>query len=179
MLFLCGTLSLFFHLGIIFYFFSAQEKEVNVFSLETSILKTEEHQKKIPGKQAQVKSENNTTKEASPEAGPLASLNEGGVGEGNRAGEISDAVEAKPLQSLEPEYPELSRRKKEEGLCIVFVVISDKGEVLDAKIEKSSGFIRLDQSALEQVKRTQFLPAKQKNENVLSKKKIIFNFELK
>jgi len=152
---------------------------MNVFSLETSIIKKEQHQKKILEKEGQNKSENNIKKEASTVTGPSQIREEGDSKEGGSAEVISDAIEAKPLQSLEPDYPELSRRKNEEGLCIVFVVISDKGEVLDAKIEKSSGFIRLDQSALEQVKRTRFLPAKQKNENVLSKKKIIFNFELK
>lgn len=90
-----------------------------------------------------------------------------------------EKIEAQALQSLEPEYPALSRRKGEEGICIIKINISSLGLIENISLEKSSGFNRLDKSALEQVKNTRFSPAKQNGLPIASEKKITFRFELK
>ena len=94
-------------------------------------------------------------------------------------GEIGEFNEAQALQSLEPLYPELSRRKGEEGLCVVALRISSVGVVEEARIEKSSGYRRLDEGALEQVRKVQFKPAMKGQKAVATEKKIVFKFELK
>ena len=57
--------------------------------------------------------------------------------------------------------------------------ISEKGLVEEARVEKTSGFKRLDEGALEQVKRTKFRPALKGEQAISSEKKIVFKFELK
>ncbi|MEN9358172.1 MAG: hypothetical protein RL695_2343 [Pseudomonadota bacterium] len=46
-----------------------------------------------------------------------------------------------------PEYPAASKRMEEEGTVVVNFLIEVDGRVVDSKIEKSSGFDRLDQAA--------------------------------
>jgi periplasmic protein TonB len=59
-----------------------------------------------------------------------------------------------PLQPLtSPLYPPISQRLNEEGRVILEVYVLDNGRVADATVLKSSGYARLDQAALEEVKR--------------------------
>jgi protein TonB len=51
------------------------------------------------------------------------------------------------LHNPPPQYPPLSQRLREEGTSVVKVLIGTDGRAQDAKIEKSSGFPRLDQAA--------------------------------
>jgi TonB family protein len=56
-------------------------------------------------------------------------------------------------------YPAMSLRLGEEGRVIVDVTVADDGSVLDAKIDTSSGFDRLDHAAVETVLRSwRFVP---------------------
>ncbi|MBC7532066.1 MAG: energy transducer TonB [Oligoflexus sp.] len=52
----------------------------------------------------------------------------------------------------EPQYPRMSRRFHEEGKVVLKVLISSDGKVLNLEVLHSSGFERLDSSALETVK---------------------------
>lgn len=52
-----------------------------------------------------------------------------------------------------PAYPRSARRLRESGVVQVKVLISTLGEVKDAQVVKSSGYIRLDKAALEAVNR--------------------------
>jgi periplasmic protein TonB len=62
-------------------------------------------------------------------------------------------------RSHEPEYPPTSRRLGEQGSLIMQVLIDADGRVVDSKLLQSSGFERLDQAALEDVKRDyRFIP---------------------
>ena len=57
-----------------------------------------------------------------------------------------------------PEYPAISRNKEEEGSVQLLFSIGVQGQVLDSKIEKSSGFARLDEAARAALAQCQFKP---------------------
>lgn len=65
------------------------------------------------------------------------------------------------LQNPAPPYPSLSRRMGEQGKVILRVLVSADGNPDKVELRKSSGWTRLDQSALETVKRWKFIPARQ------------------
>lgn len=56
------------------------------------------------------------------------------------------------LNNAPPPYPRLSRRLGESGRVVVRALISTDGRASQARIQKSSGFERLDQVALETVR---------------------------
>lgn len=65
------------------------------------------------------------------------------------------------LKNPKIEMPFISRRKNESGVVRLWVKVSAKGEPLQVRIEKSSGFSRLDDTAYQAVKNTwRFDPAK-------------------
>lgn len=64
------------------------------------------------------------------------------------------------LQNPKPPYPALSRRLGEQGTVVVKVLIGADGSAQRAEIRSSSGFARLDQTALDTVLRWRFVPGK-------------------
>ena len=64
------------------------------------------------------------------------------------------------LNNPPPEYPRLSRRMGEQGKVVVRVLIGVDGTAQKAEIGTSSGFERLDQSALTTVLRWRYVPGK-------------------
>ncbi len=63
-----------------------------------------------------------------------------------------------PFKIGEEYYPDASRRAGEEGRCIVLAHVSATGQILDASIQTSSGFPRLDEACLKGVKGQKALP---------------------
>lgn len=57
-----------------------------------------------------------------------------------------------------PDYPSASRRLEEEGTVTLKFLIGADGRVLQAEIEKSSGFNRLDEAARNALSKCQFRP---------------------
>lgn len=57
-----------------------------------------------------------------------------------------------------PEYPQLARQMRQEGLVILRVEIDQKGIPVQVEVEQSSGYPLLDQAALKAVKRWRFQP---------------------
>jgi protein TonB len=78
-----------------------------------------------------------------------------------------------------PTFPAISRRMREEGLVVVRVQINTKGYVDKATIQKSSGFERLDESALQAVRRAAFKPYTENGVAYPALADIPFNFKLK
>jgi protein TonB len=68
---------------------------------------------------------------------------------------------AKGLQNGAPVYPQMSRKKKEQGTVWLLLEVKADGTVGDISIKQSSGFSRLDQAARQAVKKWQFEPARQ------------------
>lgn len=54
----------------------------------------------------------------------------------------------------QPEYPPTSRRLGEAGTVTLEILVLENGRIGDAKVAKSSGFPRLDEAAIREVKRT-------------------------
>jgi protein TonB len=53
----------------------------------------------------------------------------------------------------QPEYPPTSKRLGEAGTVVLLLTVDESGKVVDAKIQKSSGFERLDQAAMQEALR--------------------------
>ncbi|MDP2371525.1 MAG: TonB family protein [Rhodoferax sp.] len=64
------------------------------------------------------------------------------------------------LQNPKPPYPPLSKRLGEQGKVVVRALIGLDGTAQQAQIKQSSGFERLDQSALATVLRWRYVPGK-------------------
>ena len=68
--------------------------------------------------------------------------------------------DAQYLQNPAPPYPRMSKRLGEQGTVTVRVRINTEGRAEEAEIRTSSGYLRLDASALETVKRWRYVPGK-------------------
>jgi protein TonB len=64
------------------------------------------------------------------------------------------------LQNPKPVYPPLSKRLGEQGKVMVRVLIAADGTVQSATLAQSSGFTRLDESAMAAVLKWRFVPGK-------------------
>ena len=64
------------------------------------------------------------------------------------------------LNNPSPAYPRISRRLGEQGRVMLRVRVSAQGVPEEVQLKISSGFERLDGSALEAVRRWKFVPAK-------------------
>jgi protein TonB len=83
------------------------------------------------------------------------------------------------LRSFDPPYPSRSRFAGEEGTVLVKVSISPLGAVLDAQVERSSGYQRLDEAALQSIRSWRFAPATRGAQAVASWVSVPVKFILK
>lgn len=90
------------------------------------------------------------------QAGGVAS---GKVG-GDAAGILPPQFDAAYLRNPEPDYPALSRRLREEGRVVLRVLVTEEGAPQQVELRQTSGHPRLDQAALEAVRRWHFAPAR-------------------
>lgn len=74
--------------------------------------------------------------------------------------------DAAHLNNPKPVYPALSRRLKEHGRVVVDVYILADGSVGETRLKTSSGYRRLDDAALQAVRRWKYIPARRGNEPV-------------
>jgi TonB family protein len=125
--------------------------------------------------------------EVSGVSGGLVSTGEPGIGprvssssglSPSPSGSLPEAgiVEGSALGIPAPEYPKLSRLRKEEGEVLIQLWFDDAQKLVEAEVIKSSGYLLLDSAALTAVKRG--LPPAS-NLNRKHEKKIRFHFELK
>ena len=75
-------------------------------------------------------------------------------------------AEAGQLNNPAPAYPSLSRRLREEGVVILEILIKADGTVGEIKIKSSSGFKRLDTTAVNAVKHWRYQPATQGDKKI-------------
>ncbi|HEY5758313.1 MAG TPA: energy transducer TonB [Steroidobacter sp.] len=66
------------------------------------------------------------------------------------------AQDLKTNNRVEPTYPSASRRAGEEGTVRLKVLVDEKGRPKDVAVATSSGFPRLDQAAMEAVRKWRF-----------------------
>lgn len=72
----------------------------------------------------------------------------------------SPSFNAAYLNNPAPAYPALSRRLGEEGRVLLRVQVMEDGSAGSVELQTGSGSSRLDQAALEAVKKWRFVPAK-------------------
>lgn len=70
------------------------------------------------------------------------------------------------LDNPAPSYPSLSRRLGEQGKVMLKVYVDVNGMPTKIELQKTSGFERLDNSAMETVKQWKFMPAKQGGQSI-------------
>ena len=88
-------------------------------------------------------------------------------------------VTAKPLGHIKPVYPRESRRHGEKGVTLLDVEVDAFGVVIGVKVHVSSGYQRLDASAVAAVKAARFEPAVSAGRTVKSKILLPVVFKLK
>ncbi|HXD41569.1 MAG TPA: TonB family protein [Ramlibacter sp.] len=102
--------------------------------------------------------------EPQPPAPPIAApVNPEGTGQGASAG--SGKVElpssdASYLHNPAPAYPAISKRLGEQGKVLVRVLIGADGAPQTAEVKRSSGYDRLDRSAIDYVMACRYVPGK-------------------
>lgn len=83
----------------------------------------------------------------------------------------------KPRYTPEPEFSEVARRKRIQGVELLTVIVNPEGEVSSLKIDRGLGY-GLDQSALDAVKMWRFMPAIRNGQPVSVKMRIEVDFHL-
>lgn len=73
---------------------------------------------------------------------------------------VLPSTQADYLNNPRPPYPPLSRRLGEQGKVVLRVFIETDGTASKAEVRSSSGFERLDQTALQTVLRWRYVPGK-------------------
>lgn len=92
---------------------------------------------------------------------------------------VAPAFDADYLENPAPAYPPLSRRLGEEGRVLLRVWVSVQGRAERVALVRSSGFERLDRSAMEAVARWRFAPARQGDRTVAAHVLVPVAFVLK
>jgi periplasmic protein TonB len=77
-----------------------------------------------------------------------------------------------------PEYPPASQRMQEEGRVVLRLIISADGRVVESKVDKSSGYTRLDEAARQALALCRFKPATADGQPIQSNLLIPYRFEL-
>lgn len=93
----------------------------------------------------------------------------------------SSVIKAQPLYQYnpKPEYPSLARRRGWEGVVMLQVDVTKKGEVASVRLHESCGYKILDKSAVRAVKKWRFLPGTRDGKQTLSTVLIPVHFILK
>lgn len=87
--------------------------------------------------------------------------------------------DADTLDNPAPSYPPVARRNGEQGRVLLRVLVSAAGAAEEVQVRSSSGFVRLDDAALETVRRWKFLPARRGSEPVPAWVLIPVSFKLR
>ena len=99
----------------------------------------------------------------------------GGGGGGDGGGGARAAYGTNPL----PPYPLAARRLGMEGVTFLDVLVAPDGKPVDVRVQKSSGFAPLDDSALKTVReRWRFVPAREGGTAVESRVTVPIRFRL-
>jgi len=99
--------------------------------------------------------------------------------------QVSDSAPATETANMtvskrvDPTYPPASRRAGEQGMGQFRVLVDEKGHPTDVQVLKSTGFPRLDQAAVEAIRKWAFKPAVQNSQPVQSWTRVQVAFQLK
>ena len=91
-------------------------------------------------------------------------------------------VPPRPVAGMEtnraPTYPEIARRRGEEGRVVLRVSVSADGMPLDVEVMGSSGHPSLDAAALSAVRQWRFIPATQAGKSLPAVAEVPIRFHL-
>jgi periplasmic protein TonB len=90
---------------------------------------------------------------------------------------ISDANLA-VTRRIEPTYPSASRRAGEQGTAVFSVLVDPSGHPQTVKVQTSSGYDRLDQAAMEAIRKWMFNPAVRDSQKVQAWTSVRVKFQL-
>jgi protein TonB len=79
---------------------------------------------------------------------------------------------------VEPVYPPASRRAGEQGTAMFRVLVDERGRPSEVQVLKSSGYPKLDQAALDAIRKWVFTPAKNGATPILSWTRVQVKFQL-
>ena len=82
------------------------------------------------------------------------------------------------LNNPAPAYSLLSRRQGESGKVLLLVQVTAQGAAAQVEIKQSSGFPRLDEAALNAVRKWRFVPARRGDEAVAASVVVPITFRL-
>ena len=82
------------------------------------------------------------------------------------------------LNNPAPRYPTLSRRRGEQGRVLLQVRVDAHGLPQQVEIHQGSGYERLDEAALEAVRRWRFIPARRGDEAITASVRVPIVFHL-
>ncbi|MDT8998288.1 TonB family protein [Paucibacter sp. APW11] len=105
-----------------------------------------------------------STPTAAPIAAPLPSPQQSPSSSTTPAAAAAPALKQIPPHALRYlalprlNYPLLSKRAREAGVVVLRIVVDSQGWLKDAAVHKSSGFERLDQQALQDIRSARFAP---------------------
>jgi protein TonB len=83
------------------------------------------------------------------------------------------------LSNPAPDYPAASRQLREQGSVQLRVFVTTDGRAGDVRVHQGSGFERLDQAAIDAVRRWRFVPARQGDGPVAAWVIVPINFTLR
>lgn len=83
------------------------------------------------------------------------------------------------LNNPQPLYPPISRRMGEQGRVLLKVLVNANGDAETVDLDTGSGFERLDQAAMDAVKKWRFIPAKRNNQPLSAYVLVPISFSLK
>ena len=101
------------------------------------------------------------------------------TGNTQTAGESAPNFHADYLSNPAPAYPRLSRELREQGRVLLRVFVAADGHATDVRLHQSSGFERLDDSAIKAVRTWKFVPARLGTEPVAAWVVVPIEFALK
>jgi protein TonB len=88
------------------------------------------------------------------------------------------SFDAAYLNNPAPVYPLMSRRNGEAGKVLLLVQVSKQGTAAQVEIKQSCGFARLDEAALEAVRKWRFIPARRGEEVIAASVVVPLTFRL-
>jgi len=88
------------------------------------------------------------------------------------------AQSLKVSRRVDPTYPPSARRAGEEGSVQLRILVDERGLPGDVQIVKSSGFARLDQAAIDAVRRWRFVAATNGSQTVVAWTQVAITFRL-
>lgn len=83
------------------------------------------------------------------------------------------------LKNPPPEYPAVARRRGQEGLVLLAVLVNESGAPAEVRVAETSGSSVLDEAALEAVQRWTFVPARRGDHAIAAWVEVPVRYRLK